>query len=230
MSDAEPSAEVQDFKIWDLSIRVFHWSLAVLIFLLWQTGESGSLDTHRKLGVGVLALLVYRLYWGFFGPKTARFTAYPITPRQVFTYLPKLFKKPYKATVGHSPLASLSVLAIFAILGFQVATGLFAIDTDGLFSGYFAHLVRFDTARQLANLHVDSFDIISALVLLHLFAISYYLFALATDLVTAMITGKRDVDAAMASKHSPATVRVLHLCIALGLATVAGAIVLYFGR
>jgi len=228
--DTEPSAEVRDFKVWDLSIRVFHWSLAILIFFLWQTGENGSLDTHRKLGLAVLGLLIYRLYWGFFGPKTARFTAYPIKPGQIFRYIPTLFKKPYNAGIGHNPLASLSVIAILGVLLFQVGTGLFSIDTDGLSSGYFAHLVDFGTGRDLAKLHETSFNVITALIFLHLFAIGYYAIGLATNLVTAMITGTRDVDAHSAAQATPATLNFAQLGLAVMFAMIGVSAVLHFGR
>ncbi|MEM9287076.1 MAG: cytochrome b/b6 domain-containing protein [Pseudomonadota bacterium] len=229
MAEPEDDGKVWDFKVWDISIRLFHWSLAILIFLLWQTGENGSIETHRQLGLAVLGLLVYRIYWGFFGPKTARFSDFPIRPGQILRYIPKLFKQPYEARIGHNPLASLSIIAILGTLCFQVGTGLFATDTDGLYSGYFGHLVSFDMGRQLAELHEMSFNVISALVILHLCAIAYYALALATDLVTAMVTGTRDVDAETAATTPQATTTLPRLAVGAVLAGVSVWAVLYFG-
>lgn len=216
-------------RIWDLTLRLFHWSLAILIAMMWWTADQGNMELHRKLGLAVLALLVYRVYWGFAGPKTARFSSFPIRPSQILAYLPKLRSETYVPYPGHNPMASLSVIAILAILVFQVSTGLFAIDTDGLESGPLARFIDYDTGRDSAGLHELNFNIVLGLILLHLTAITYYALALATDLVSTMITGKRELKSADAGEDPNAKASPIRVVPGLILAGLIVGAILKFG-
>lgn len=198
-------------KIWDITVRLFHWGLALLIAMMWWTAEQGDMELHRKLGLGVVALIVYRLYWGLAGPSTARFADLPISPRKILAYLPQLRAERYHPQGGHNPLASLSVIAMLAAVLFQVSTGLFAIDVDGLESGPLAKFVSFETGRDIADLHELSFNILLGLIALHLVAIGYYALALTTDLISPMVTGKREVETAHTGPDPAATAKPLRV-------------------
>ncbi|MEO0410785.1 MAG: cytochrome b/b6 domain-containing protein [Pseudomonadota bacterium] len=218
------SEEYQTHRIWDWSLRLFHWSLAILIALMWWTADQGDMELHRKLGLAVLGLIVYRIFWGFFGPSTARFSKLPIKPKQILGYLPELRAETYYPQGGHNPLASLAVIAMLAAVTFQVSTGLFAIDVDGLESGPLARFISFDTGRDIADLHELSFNVILGLIILHLTALAYYALALTTDLVSAMITGKRDVKTAHTGPDPQAKANPLK--VLAGLAVAGGVIIL----
>ena len=72
-------------RIWDLPTRLFHWLLVILIVLLYATGEYGLLDMnwHFWFGYASLALLIFRLLWGFVGSSTARFANFLRGPRAI---------------------------------------------------------------------------------------------------------------------------------------------------
>ncbi len=176
--------------IWDGAIRAFHWIVAALIPLAWWTAENGHMDWHKRIGLTVLALVVFRLYWGLAGTKTARFASFVKGPKAIAAYARGL-KRPYVPAAGHSPLGALSVIALIAALVAQVSLGLFAVDVDGIESGPLSHLVSFETGRAAAEFHETSFKILLGLIALHLAAIAFYFFALRTNLVGAMVTGKR---------------------------------------
>ena len=57
--------------VWDLPTRLFHWTLVVLIVLQYASGEFDllSMEWHYRLGYATLALIVFRVLWGFFGCK-----------------------------------------------------------------------------------------------------------------------------------------------------------------
>lgn len=223
------SADYQTHTIWDWSLRLFHWSLAILIALMWWTADQGNMDLHRRLGLAVLGLIIYRIYWGFAGPSTARFSSLKIRPRQIAAYLPNLRAERYYPESGHNPLAALSVIGMLALVSFQVSTGLFAIDVDGLESGPLATFVSFDTGRTIADLHETSFNVVLGLIILHLLAITYYALGLATDLVSAMITGRRDVEAAHTGPNPGARAKPLAVLGGLVLAGAVVAAILKFG-
>ena len=73
MTGTEPGS-TRIVPVWDIPTRIFHWSLVVLIPFLWWTYQNDQMVWHKIAGFAVIALLIFRLYWGFFGAETARFS------------------------------------------------------------------------------------------------------------------------------------------------------------
>jgi cytochrome b len=182
-------------KVWDAPTRLFHWLIVGLVAFSWWTAEEHMMDWHRISGLTIVGLLVFRIWWGFMGPATARFSHFIKGPGAVFGYIPKLFSRDYKAALGHNPLGALSVIAILLALIAQVGLGLFAMDTDGIESGPLARFVSYDTAEQMGDLHEDAFNILLVLIGLHIVAIAFYLIVKRINLVGPMITGSRKAGA-----------------------------------
>ena len=176
--------------IWDGAIRLFHWSSVALVALAWWSAENGIMDWHKRFGLTLLGLVVFRLYWGIAGTKTARFSSFVKGPKAIASYLGKM-KRPYSPAAGHNPLGAFSVLALIAALICQVSAGLFAVDVDGLESGPLSRFVSFEQGRAAAEFHETVFNILVALIVLHVAAIIFYRVVLQANLLSAMITGKR---------------------------------------
>ena len=174
--------------IWDLPTRLFHWLLVALIALSWWSAEYHQDELHIWLGMAVLSLLIFRLLWGFVGGSTARFANFIRGPRAVFGYLRGGWRG-----IGHNPLGALSVVALLAMAGIQVVLGLFASDEDGLMQGPLAPLVSIDAADQAREWHEATFNVLLALIALHLAAIAYYRWR-GKNLLRPMITGKGAVE------------------------------------
>jgi len=115
-------------RVWDLPTRVFHWLLALLIVGSIITAKIGgnAMQWHLRFGLMVLALLLFRLVWGFVGGHWSRFAAFLYSPRDLMAYLRGDAGPGGRFDVGHSPLGALSVFALLALLIAQVATGLVA--------------------------------------------------------------------------------------------------------
>ncbi len=195
MTDASPApspgaAPIRQ-RIWDAPTRLFHWLLVGLVAFSWWTAEERLMDLHRISGLAIVGLLVFRIWWGFAGPDTARFARFIKGPGAVIGYAARLFRPNYKAAFGHNPLGALSVVAILLALVAQVGLGLFAMDTDGLESGPLARFVSYDFAEAAGDLHEDAFNILLVLIALHIAAIAFYLIAKRTNLIAPMITGAR---------------------------------------
>src|SRR5690349_24353754 len=103
-------------RVWDLPTRLVHWLLVLLVPFSWWTAESGRLEWHRWSGYGLLGLVLFRVYWGFFGSSTARFSRFVRGPRAIVAYL----RGRLPASVGHNPLGALSVLALLGLLIAQI--------------------------------------------------------------------------------------------------------------
>lgn len=69
---------MQKIKIWDLPVRVFHWTLAAAFAFMWFSAKTGGswMAWHLRVGLLVAALLVFRLCWGIWGSDTARFARF----------------------------------------------------------------------------------------------------------------------------------------------------------
>lgn len=178
--------------VWDVPTRLFHWLMVGLVGFSWWSAETHHMDWHQLSGLTVCGLLVFRILWGFWGASTARFGQFVRGPRAVWSYL----RGRGAHTVGHNPLGALSVVALLLALGVQIASGLLAVDIDGIESGPLSHLVDFEQGRLAARAHAVSFTIVQGLVALHVLAILFYLVVRRRNLTGVMITGFEKVRAA----------------------------------
>jgi cytochrome b len=208
-------SERAPIPVWDLPIRLTHWLFAVCIGVSWWTAEQRLMDWHRYSGYTMLGLLVFRIYWGFAGSTTARFTQFLSGPRAVRDYF-KLSRERRVHVVGHTPLGSWSVVALLLAMIVQVTLGLFATDIDGLESGPLSHLVSFDGGRAFAEAHELSFDVLIVLAAGHVVAILFYLFYDRNDLTSPMLSGRKRVAGAAAGMQK---VPVWRLWTGVALAT-----------
>jgi cytochrome b len=180
-SDPDPGAPV-----WDLPVRLFHWSVVLLIALSWWSAEKSFDRVHFWSGHGLLFLLVFRILWGFAGSSTARFATFVRGPATILAYL----RGGGDERPGHSPIGALSVFAMLLALLVQIASGLIQIDEDDFVEGPLAGLVGYDAAELAHDVHEWSFDILLALIALHLLAIAYYHFVQGRSLIRPMVTGR----------------------------------------
>jgi cytochrome b len=188
----EPSGAANSLKIWDLPIRLFHWSLVVLIASAWWSAEQRELEWHRRTGYALLTLLLFRVLWGFFGSTTARFAYFISGPARSFNYFRNdLFARKVSTSPGHNPLGGWSVLAMLGAMLLQTLLGLFAVDIDGIESGPLSYLVSFDTGRLAAETHHLIFNVLLTLIVFHIAAILFYRFYKNENLVRAMVVGSR---------------------------------------
>lgn len=174
-------------RVWDLPIRVFHWLIAALVFVSWGAAEWRNMELHYLSGLAILGLLMFRLLWGLFGSSTARFASFVRGPAAVRAHLRGSGDA---VRAGHNPLGALSVLALLGLLAIQTGTGLFATDTDGLESGPLSFLVSYDIADLLTEIHEVTFNLLLAMIALHVAAIAWYLVVKRRNLVRPMVTGR----------------------------------------
>ncbi len=174
-------------RLWDWPVRLCHWGFVALLPALWWTAENDQIERHVWLGIAMTGLVVLRLIWGVIGSAPARFANFVRGPAAIRAYLAGRTGP----VLGHNPLGALSVVALLAALSAQVAMGLVAQDEYGLVAGPLNPLLDFDTAEWVTGLHHDAFNIILALVGLHLAAIAFYQFVRRDNLVGPMVTGRK---------------------------------------
>jgi cytochrome b len=176
--------------VWDLPVRLFHWSLAGLVAFSWWSAENDELELHMYSGYAILTAILFRLLWGIFGSSTARFSTFVRSPRTVVAYIRG--SQAWRS-IGHSPLGALSVLAMLIVLKLQVATGLINADDDGLVEAPLAPLVSLESAEFVHEAHEFLFNLLLALIALHVAAVLYY-HVRGRNLIGPMITGRARLD------------------------------------
>lgn len=213
MTDSIPNEEAEGIVLWDLPVRLSHWAFVILLPGLYFTYKTGNMDLHVLLGEVMLAVLLFRLLWGIFGSQTARFASFVKGPRTIIDYVRGTSGS---NTIGHNPLGALSVVALLALLCVQVGLGLFSSDTDGLYSGPLDRFVSYETSLQASELHESVFNLILAMVALHLVAILFYRVVKRDNLIKPMITGRRVIEGA----SQPALASSLRFlaCVAVSIA------------
>lgn len=180
-------------RVWDLPLRVFHWSLLVCVVGSFVGAKIGgnAMRFHFYFGYAMLALLLFRVVWGFVGSHTARFASFPPNPAAAWQTL----RGAVGHYLGHNPAGALSVYALLCSLTFQATSGLFSND-DIASEGPLMVKVSKELSDQITSWHKINEKIIIGLVLLHLSAIIYHRYVKKERLVRAMVTGNKVIDEA----------------------------------
>ena len=110
-------------KVWDLFVRIFHWSL-VAAFAVSYVTEDEAMALHVWAGYLVGGLVLARILWGFVGPRHARFTDFVCGPFAAWRYLADLLRFKAKRHIGHSPAGGMMVLMLMAGCLVTVWTGM----------------------------------------------------------------------------------------------------------
>jgi cytochrome b len=208
------AGEGQRQFVWDWPTRIFHWLLVLLIAFAWYTAEvDRNMDWHLRAGMAVLLLLVFRILWGLIGTSTARFSQFVRGPRAVWSYIRPGSDAP--VAVGHNPIGGWSVIVMLLLTVIVVVAGLFAVDIDGIDSGPLSHLVSFDQGRSASEIHELAFNLLLAVIAIHILAIIFYLVVKRRNLVGPMVTGFQRISDA---SPAPSAIRVAWWRLILALA------------
>ena len=126
MNDPAPNKpNAADVRVWDLFVRLFHWSLVVTALTCLLT-EDDSLGLHVVAGYAVGLLVAARIVWGFVGPPPARFANFTFRPAITAGYLGDLVRLRAQRYLGHSPAGGTMILLQIVTLVGLVGTGLAA--------------------------------------------------------------------------------------------------------
>jgi cytochrome b len=184
-------------KVWDLQVRLFHWTLVILMIVSYFTGHWGGdwMKFHFWSGYAILTLLIFRIAWGFVGSTTARFSDFVKGPGAAFAHLRELLGRhgPYDA--GHNAMGGAMVVVLLLATLAQAATGLFSADTDtGLVTGPLAAKLAEATIDKVTAFHHFWVNVLLVLVAAHVAAVLVYLVWKRHNLAGAMVTGRKPVD------------------------------------
>lgn len=176
-------------KVWDPWIRLVHWAIVILIPFSYWTAVTSRHDWHFLSGYAILALVIFRIAWGFVGSQTARFSAFLRGPVAALRHLGHLRRREATVEVGHTAAGGWMVLVLLLLILVQAATGLFSDDL--IFTrGPLARRVDEAWSSLATSIHLRVFWVIAAAAVLHILAIIAYRVLVRQNLVKAMVTGE----------------------------------------
>ena len=209
-------------KVWDGPVRLFHWLLVLLFAFMFFTGKVKGdwMEWHMRAGYAILALVLFRILWGFVGSTYARFSSFLAGPSACIAFARKLLARTPAPSAGHNPLGGWMVVALLLALLFQVGTGLFAND-DVLIEGPLAALVSKTLSDQLTSWHYWNVNLLLALAAAHVIAVLYHAGFMKENLIGAMFTGVKHMPAGVAGDVAARFVSPWRALVLLAVAALA---------
>ena len=204
--------------VWDIPIRVFHWLIVALVAAAYATWRLNWMVWHGWIGEALLALVLFRLLWGFFGGETARFSGFLASPGKAFQHLKRAFRREPDRQVGHNPAGGWMVLLLLALLLAETLTGLY-VANDMADEGPLTEIVPAWAANAIASAHAILWDALLAAIVLHVLAIAGFAAIKGQNLLRPMITGTKVLPASVAAPRAGSAARAALLLLGSAVAT-----------
>jgi cytochrome b len=176
--------------VWDVPTRLFHWLVVVLVAAAYVTSKLNWMDWHVRIGETLLALVLFRLLWGFFGSETARFHSFLKAPAAAWQHLRHVFHREADLQVGHNSAGGWMVVLLLALLLGETLSGIY-VNNDVADDGPLTQWVPAAIANAITALHTILWDALLAAVVLHVLAIAVYALAKGHNLLRPMVTGRK---------------------------------------
>jgi cytochrome b len=180
MTGESPGAERQrqSVLVWDWPVRVLHWTMVICFAGAWLSAESERWRmVHVTLGYTMAGLVGFRLVWGLFGTRYARFAQFVRGPLAVWQYLRGLLAGRRAAPVGHNPVGALAIVGMLLLTALVTATGWAVFEDWG--------------PHGLDDLHEGVAQALLVLVLVHVLGVVMSSSLHQDNLVAAMLTGRK---------------------------------------
>ncbi len=180
--------------IWSLPTRIFHWLLVIgMVAAYILSGEEELLNFHSSVGYMVGILIIFRIIWGFVGPKYSRFSDFPIGVNSLKKFAANM-KESKSQSPGHNPAASVVMLGIIIFSLIIVVSGILLLASEG--QGLFAFVQTGLSEDSLKEIHEIAVNILIGLVIAHLLGnIVDFIFNKKAGTLLSIFTGYKNIDA-----------------------------------
>ncbi len=181
--------------VWDLPLRIFHWLLVVAFTVAYLT-EDDWLIVHVWAGYLIIALLLFRIVWGFTGGHYAKFKQFLCSPSTSINYLKQVNALTAKRYLGHNPAGALMIILMLSALLLTTLSGLIVYAADQG-AGPFAGMIASTYEETWEEVHEFFANFSMLLIIIHLSGVIFESFVYKENLTKSMWTGyktKRDDD------------------------------------
>jgi len=179
--------------IWSLPTRIFHWLLVIGMVAAYIVAEEEELlNLHSSIGYVVGILIIFRIIWGFAGPKYSRFSDFPLGITALKSFFTDM-KKSKSHSPGHNPAASFVMLGIILLSLIIVISGTLLLASEG--QGLFAFIQTGMSEDTLKGIHEVSVNVVIALVIFHLLGnLVDFIFNKQVGTLQSMFTGYKNIE------------------------------------
>jgi cytochrome b len=188
-------------RVWDLPVRLFHWLMAFSFAGAYLTAEMDNWRLlHVTLGYTMAALVGFRLLWGIFGTRYARFASFVRGPRATFTYMRSLLEGRPQHFTGHNPAGAVAIILMLTLATAVAGSG---------WPLYASH-----AGEWMEEVHELAANLMLGVVVLHVAGVLASSVLHRENLAKAMITGhKRAADGAASQPRRAGAALMLLLAV-----------------
>lgn len=179
--------------IWSIPTRIFHWLLVIGMVAAYIVAEEEELlNVHSSIGYSVGILLLFRIIWGFTGPKYSRFSDFPIGITALKSFFADM-KTSKSHSPGHNPAASVVMLGIILFSMIIVVSGVLLLASEG--QGLFVFVQTGLSENSLKETHEIAVNIVIGLVIAHLLGnLVDFISNKKTGTLQSMFTGYKNIE------------------------------------
>jgi cytochrome b len=194
-----------EITVWDPLVRLFHWTL-VIAFTLAYFSQEGPFEEllermdgewlqaiHVWAGYTIAGLLLFRLVWGFAGPRHARFGDFVRGPRATLRYVKDVLILRAPRYLGHNPAGGAMAVILLLSLTITVVAGLMLYGADKGLGPLAGLLLDSSEAaiHSIEEVHEFFANLTLLLVVGHLVGVIWESLLHRENLARAMITGRK---------------------------------------
>ncbi len=176
--------------IWPLFNRVLHILLIVFFGVTFILGDIDELLSYHVIFALVFTLLfVFRIIWGFIGPKYSKFKDFNFNKKDLKEYLLSPFSHT-KEYIGHNPASSWAIIAMILLTISTTLTGMLAYGIEknhGVFS--FLHSEYFKDMELFEEAHEVFANMLIAVIVVHIAGALLDKFIKKGDAIDSMVNG-----------------------------------------
>ncbi len=178
--------------VWPFYTRVIHWLIALSFTLAFLFSlQENLLNLHVAVGIIFGLMLVYRIIWGFVGPRYATFNTFKLSLSQLKLYFEEKVKNRYREIpAGHNPASSWFTIIVLTLGSIISITGLllYGIQEGKGYLGFLNdHYYMY--MDDLFNIHKYTSYTLLVWAIIHVTGVLIEQFYHKTNMVFAMITG-----------------------------------------
>jgi len=150
--------------VWSIPTRAFHWLLVLGIIVSFISIEvADSISIHVISGLTIGIIILFRLLWGFLGPRYSHFKDFVLNPRVIVGFLRNANHKQY---IGHNPLASPVMMAIIVVVFLMVLSGIMLLSSSPDITLFLS--VNIEYHELFMEIHEILFSLLMVLVGMHI--------------------------------------------------------------
>ncbi|WP_324171741.1 cytochrome b/b6 domain-containing protein [Sulfurimonas sp.] len=178
--------------VWPIYTRIIHWLIALsFTFSFIFSLQENLLNLHVGIGIIFGLMLLYRILWGFIGPRYAKFFTFKLSLVELkYYFVQKVQNRFREIPPGHNPASSWFTIIVVSLGTLISITGLLLYgiqEGNGVLGFLNNHYYKYMFI--LLDIHTYSSYILLAWAIIHVLGVLTEQFYHKTNMVFAMITG-----------------------------------------